>query len=137
MSVTQQLFSCIFITVVCSDLLGMKDGRIQDSQLTSSSEWAANHGANNARLDRPAGSGRTGGWSAKTNDANQWIQVDFGDMKSVSGIVMQGRSDYDQWVTKYKVQYSNDGVTWQFVKDANQINDKVRLFLAIKLEVLG
>ena len=105
----------------------MKDGTIQDSQITSSSDYNDAHSAINARLDRPHGNGRTGAWSAKTNDINQWIQVDFDDeMKLVSGIVMQGRTDYEQWVKKYKVQYSNDGITWQFVKDNNQRMDKVR-----------
>ena len=102
----------------------MKDGTIADGQITASSEFAANHGANNARLDRPAGSGRTGAWSARSNDVNQWIQVDFGALKSVSGIVLQGRSEADQWVTKYKVQYSIDGITWQYIQD-NSNNDKV------------
>ena len=104
----------------------MKDGTIKDNQITSSTEWAANHGATNARLDRPAGHGRTGGWSAKTNDVNQWIQADLGAIRSVSGIVIQGRSDYNQWVTKYQVQYSEDGVTWKYVKDDEQKNDMVR-----------
>jgi hypothetical protein len=75
----------------------MKDGSIEDNQITASSEWDSNHGPNNARLDRPAGGGRTGAWSAKTNDINQWIQVDFGKLRSVSGIVSQGRSDRDQF----------------------------------------
>ena len=102
----------------------MKDGTIQDSQITSSSDYNDAHSAINARLDRPHGNGRTGAWSAKTNDVNQWIKVDLGEMKSVSGIVMQGRSDYEQWVKKYKVEYSHNGITWEFVKD-KQNNDKV------------
>lgn len=103
----------------------MKDGTIQDNQLTASSEWAGNHGVNNARLDRPAKDGRTGGWSARTNDVNQWIQVDLGAVRSVSGIVLQGRADYNQWVTKYKIQYSKDGINWQYIKDENQDDEMV------------
>ena len=53
-----------------------------------------------------AGGGKTGAWSAKTNDKSQWIQVDFGEVKRVTQIASQGRSDYAQWVTKYKVFYS-------------------------------
>ena len=102
----------------------MRDGTISDAQITASSSHAANHGPNNARLDRPAGNGRTGAWSAGSNDVNQWIQVEIGTLRSVSGIVLQGRSDYAQWVTKYKVQYSNDGITWQYIQDSNN-DDKV------------
>ena len=117
--------------------LGMKDGIIQDCQLTSSSEWNPNHSAINARLDRPHGNGKAGAWCAKTNDVNQWIQVDFGEMKLVSGIVMQGRTDYEQWVKKYKVQYSNDGISWQFVTDHNQRSDKVSFQYLVTMVTLA
>ena len=43
----------------------MKDGKISDSQITASSQWDPNHGATNARLDKPPGGGKTGAWSAK------------------------------------------------------------------------
>ena len=120
------LISYQSIAAPCLDPLGMRDRRIQDSQLTTSSEWNPNHSAINARLDRPKVNDGAGAWCAKTNDVNQWIQVDFGDeMKLVSGIMMQGRTDLDQWVKKYKVQYSVDGISWQFVKDRNQ--DMVRI----------
>ena len=50
---------------------------IFDSQISSSSDWSANHAARNARLNVQAVNGRTGAWSARSNDANQWLQVDF------------------------------------------------------------
>ena len=98
----------------------MKDGEITDEQITVSSEYDDTYRKNNARLDRPSGDDGYGAWVPKTNDVNQWIQVDLGTLKSVSGILLQGRSDSthgDQWVTKYKVDYSNDGITWQYIKD--------------------
>ena len=116
---------CYMVSDECRDPLGMKDGSIEDNQITASSEWDSNHGPNNARLDRPAGDGRTGAWRPRFNDINPWIQVDFGKLRSVSGIVSQGRSDYDSWVTKYNVQYSNDGTSWEYVKDADDV-DMVR-----------
>ena len=74
------------------------------------SKWGANHGPTNARLNRPSGSGKTGAWSAKRNDANQWIQVTFSEVTKVTGVGIQGRYDYNQWVTKFKVSYSRDGI---------------------------
>lgn len=56
-----------------------------------------------------AGGGRTGAWSAKTNDKGQWIQVNLGKITTVTKIGIQGRQDYAQWVTGYKVSYSQDG----------------------------
>ncbi|CAK0889046.1 unnamed protein product, partial [Prorocentrum cordatum] len=47
-----------------------------------------------------------------------WLQVDLGKVKKVKGIVMQGHPKEDQWVKKYKVQYSllEDG-PWVEVED--------------------
>ena len=76
-------------------------------------KWAGSHGATNARLNKPSGGGKTGAWSAKTNDVNQWIQVTFiDDIYKVTAVGIQGRFDYDQWVTKFKVSYSADGLNF-------------------------
>ena len=116
----------------------MEDGRILDRQLTSSSDWSGhawNHGAINARVNHKAGSGRSGAWIAHNShqDPNQWIQVAFYSSKFLSGMVLQGREEIDQWVTAYKVQYSNDDATsWRYVepKDPHpSIDDSmVRIF---------
>ena len=103
----------------------MKDGTIQDSQITSSSEWDANHGPSNARLDRLKEGDRRGAWNARVNDADQWIQVDLVIATNVSGIVIQGRAAYEQWVTEYKVQYGNDVTGLQYMKDIDN-NKMVR-----------
>ena len=98
----------------------MEDGTITDDQIRASSQYTSGHGPNNGRLDFTGGNGRVGAWCALFQDLNQWIQVDLRTLKTVSGIVIQGRSDWGtQWVTKYKVQYGNDGMHWQTVKDAN------------------
>ena len=73
-------------------------------------KWDSNHGPTNARLNRPSGGGKTGAWSAKRNDRNQWIQVTFPEVTKVTRVGIQGRYDYNQWVTKFKVSYSLDGI---------------------------
>ena len=72
-------------------------------------QWDVNHGPSNARLNRPASGGKTGAWSAKTNDLGQWIQVNFRELTRVTEVVIQGRQDYAQWVTAFKLSYSLDG----------------------------
>ena len=104
----------------------MEDGRITDSQITASSEWRSNHGAIYARLNRPAQSGTSGGWSVRTNDINQWIQVEFESSTWMNGVIIQGRSDSNQWVTQYKVQYSTDGENWQYVMTTDDQDEQVR-----------
>jgi hypothetical protein len=51
-------------------------------------------------------------WCAASNDLNQWIQMDTGQVKVINGVVTQGRQDYDQWVTSYFIETSSDGNTW-------------------------
>ena len=106
----------------------MKDGRILDSQITASTTWPDTNFdqyPSHARLDRPAGGGTYGSWIAEFNDVIQWIKADLGTVKYVSGIVLQGRQDSDQWVTGYKVQYSYDDETWTYIKDVGQSSDMV------------
>ena len=67
-----------------------------------------------------AGGGRTGAWSAKTNDKGQWIQVNLGQIREVTKAGIQGRQDHAQWVTKYRVSYSMDG---QHFTPQNQVGD--------------
>ncbi|XP_030841953.1 uncharacterized protein LOC115924199 [Strongylocentrotus purpuratus] len=88
--------------------LGMEDGQIADSQLSASTCHDSNHCADRARLNQVASGGKTDAWTAITLDS-QWIQVDLLSDYKLSGIVIQGRSDYDQWVTSYRLQYRPDG----------------------------
>ena len=102
--------------------LGMEERTISDDQITASSEYSdtAYHGANNARLNRPAQMVGTlstrGAWCAGVKDLNQWIRVDLMKPTWVTGVMIQGREDYPRWVKEYKVEYSSDGQNWMYVK---------------------
>ena len=90
----------------------MRSGKVQNSQITASSEYTSNNGPNNARLFFIAQNGRKGAWSSKSNDLNQWLQVDFKNQTVVTGISIQGREDCcSQWVKTYTLQYSMDGIS--------------------------
>ena len=98
--------------IACSDPLGMESRKIPDRQITASTEFNSAHGATNGRLNFKAGGGKTGAWSARTNDVHQWLQVDLGAKTEVTGIQIQGRQDADQWVTSFTISYSSDGTTY-------------------------
>ncbi|XP_072042526.1 lactadherin-like [Amphiura filiformis] len=112
---------------ICQDAAGVADGRIPDGQLKASSEFAhaLYHGAANARLNRPVKTGTTGSWSAQTNDINQWIQAELTGEAWVTGVMIQGRVEAAQWVTKFKVQLSKDGNSWAYVQTPNTQTDMV------------
>ena len=103
----------------------MESGAITDSQITASSQWDSNHAAVQARLNFKAGGGKQGGWSALSNDQNQWLQVDLGHETTIAAIATQGRNAHDQWVTSYKLQYGIDGVSFQYYMEKGENAEKV------------
>ena len=70
----------------------MENGVISDGQISASSQMDANHAAIQARLHFETGSGKQGAWSAKSNDVNQWLQVDMDcENTAVTKVATQGR----------------------------------------------
>ena len=111
----------------CHDALGVESGAISDGQMSASSQWDENLTACRGRLFAKAGSGKSGSWSAKYNDVSQWLQVDLGNSHTkVTALATQGRNKNRQWVTKYKVQYSRDGVSFQYFMEEQSSKIKVR-----------
>lgn len=106
----------------------MDSGAITDAQITASSQWDGNHAARQGRLHFRKAFGKQGSWTSRTNDVHQWLQVDLGRYTTVTRIATQGRHGTDQWnqyVTAYKLQYSYDGVTFQFYKETQYDSAKV------------
>ena len=106
----------------------MENRFIKDAQITASSEWDSNHAAVQGRLNFKAGGGKRGAWSARSNDANQWIQVALGKYTKLTGIATQGRNGAHHWVTKYQLQYSDDGVNFHYYRAPGQSSPKVKRF---------
>ena len=109
----------IYFFAECRGALGMESGAITDGQLSESSvrDQSHDHSARRARLNIKANGRLRGAWSARRNDANQWLQIDLLDENAkVTGVATQGRDESNQWVKKYRLQYSNDGVNFQDYK---------------------
>ncbi|XP_073259279.1 lactadherin-like [Porites lutea] len=102
-----------FSETACDQPLGMQNGGIPDSALTASSEAAAAHSPNRGRLNyaTPPAAWSSGGAHYLKNS---WFQVDFGSWTKVTRIATQGRKYAYEWVTRYRVSYSYDGI---FFKD--------------------
>ncbi len=92
--------------------LGMENGEIRDSRISASSELDTYHGLINSKLNFPAQGRRQGAWSARHNDLNQWLQVNFNLQVTITEILIQGRGDVNQWVKSYTVSYNNDGLNF-------------------------
>ena len=111
----------------CVKSLGMENQAISDAQVTASSQMDNTHSAREARLHSKSDGNQRGGWVALKNDLNQWLQVDLGTFTRVTRVATQGRDGYDQWVTKYRLQYSDDGFTFHSFKEISSNFAKVWL----------
>ena len=105
----------------------MESGAISDRQIKASSQWDAKHASFQGRLNFQETLSKAGSWSAGTNDVNQWLQVDLGNQHTkVTRVATQGRNDDSEWVTKYKLQYSYDGIDFQYYREQGKRVNKVR-----------
>ena len=109
----------------CIAPLGMAFGTISDAQISASSQLDDNHSAAQARLHFEADGSKSGAWSALKNDLSQWLQVDLGVYTRVTRVATQGRNAYNEWVTKYRVQYSDDGVSFHMYRKAGEKSETV------------
>ncbi|KAG9489140.1 hypothetical protein GDO78_005242 [Eleutherodactylus coqui] len=131
-----ELFGCemsvYFNMVGCSDALGLKSHMISDKQITASSvfkTWgidAFTWHPHYARLDKI---GKTNAWTASENNQSEWLQIDLGVPKKITGIITQGAKDFGniQYVEAFKIAYSDTGSTWMVYQDSRTKTDKVFL----------
>ena len=105
----------------------MANYAITDRQITASSQYSDGHSRNRGRLNVVKTGNKQGAWSARTNDGNQWLQIELGEENTkVTRVATQGRSDIDQWVKTYKLQYSDDGENFHYFREQGQTTEKVR-----------
>nr|XP_058951355.1 uncharacterized protein LOC131778889 [Pocillopora verrucosa] len=102
--------------LVCLEALGMQNERIPDSALSASTGTAIN-----GRLHFLYRSGRHGAWIAQKNDRFQFLQANFGDWTKITRVAIQGRSDAEQWVKRFKLSYGYDAVFFKaYLEDGNK-----------------
>ena len=105
----------------------MESGAISDAQISASSEWSTDNAAIYGRLYFRDNGNIAGAWSARTKDANQWLQIDLiGQDSIVTRVATQGRDSVDQWVSEYTLQYSNDSLKFQDYKEDGENATKVK-----------
>ena len=106
----------------------MENGAILDEQITSSSQRDENHAPFQGRLHFQASGRKQGSWVAASSDVHQWLQIDFGSQfTKVTRVATQGRNGVCcEWVSRYKLQYCDNGVNFQYYREQGQTADKVR-----------
>ncbi|XP_007479422.2 lactadherin isoform X1 [Monodelphis domestica] len=114
----------------CSSPLGMKSMAIPDKKITASSTFktfgldAFSWHPYFARLDK---TGKFNAWTAQRLQGTEWLQIELEVPKRVTGIITQGARDFGniQYVSAYKVAYSNDGKSWTQYKDRRTNTSKI------------
>jgi len=101
----------------CSLPLGLENGHVPDAAFSASTSHNAKFVPARARLNIHADSKGHGAWAAKTNNGKEWLQIDFGELVRVTKVATQGRQDSDQWVTKFTLSHSVDGMHWVEYKE--------------------
>ena len=95
----------------------MESGLLPNSAITASSVYGTStHEAWLARLNNVP-TGNSGAWSAASNKAGQWLQIDLGEERLLTNFATQGRPSSLQWVTSYTILFSSDSVKWEEYKE--------------------
>uniref|UniRef100_A0A8C7K6H5 Neuropilin 1 n=1 Tax=Oncorhynchus kisutch TaxID=8019 RepID=A0A8C7K6H5_ONCKI len=120
-----EVYGCKTSDYPCSGMLGMVSGQISDAQVTASSHAERGWVPENARLL----TGRSGWTQQQTRQPfrNEWLQVDLGQDKLVSGLVIQGghHRDKNVFMKRFKVGYSSNGSDWTMVNEDNDAKPKI------------
>ena len=95
----------------------MENGLLPNSAITASSVYGAStHRSWEARLNNVP-KGNSGAWSAASNKAGQWLQIDLGEERLLTNFATQGRPSSPQWVRSYTILFSSDSVKWEEYKE--------------------
>ncbi|XP_071499232.1 EGF-like repeat and discoidin I-like domain-containing protein 3 [Diadema antillarum] len=106
--------------------LGVGDGRIPDSSMSSSSWINIHHQAQYGRLDKqPNSGGYSASWVPREDDQDKWIKIDLGEVFMVTGVITQGRANHGRWVTSIHISTSLNDIDWIFAIDPLSNGPKV------------
>ena len=106
----------------------MESRAIAGKQITASSQWDHNEAAHNGRLHFKESGYKAGAWVVRTNDENQWLQIELINSNvKITKVATQGRNSqtFLYWVTNYHLTYSNDGVKFHIYRERGHMEAKV------------
>ncbi|XP_041484756.1 EGF-like repeat and discoidin I-like domain-containing protein 3 [Lytechinus variegatus] len=87
--------------------LGLESGALPHSAISESDCYEANlHCGRYGRLNL------NGAWIPFNSDEYQWMQVQFESSYIITAVTVQGRHNYNHWVTSFVVSSSLDNITW-------------------------
>ncbi|XP_031718703.1 coagulation factor VIII [Anarrhichthys ocellatus] len=111
----------------CSLPLGLQKRLIPDASFSASSFYSSLLRSWSPGLARLHQEGSANAWRPKNNNPHEWLQVDLGKVKRITGVVTQGaRSVFTQMmVTEFSVTVSHDGHSWSSVLEESSQREKI------------
>mgnify|MGYP001793385629 CR=1 FL=1 len=88
----------------------MRNNRVKNRQITASSSANKFYAARFARLHARRSGAFVGAWRALYNNHYQWLKVYFVHPTEIVRIATQGSPTLREWVTRYYLTSSVDGV---------------------------
>ncbi|KAK3735398.1 hypothetical protein QZH41_013390 [Actinostola sp. cb2023] len=122
----------------CDRPLGMEDGTIPDSSITSSSMFVGTRRSDpyiyypyEGRLRNSRNLTKAGCWAVASNKQSEYLQVDLGRVTLVTKVAMQGNewANTVEYVTSYKMFHSVDGLKWYIYKEDGLIKVRYEFML--------
>ncbi|XP_068815645.1 coagulation factor V [Struthio camelus] len=113
----------------CSLPLGMENGEIKNTQITASSAKTTWFKVWEPFLARLGLTGKINAWRAKSNNNQQWLQIDLLTIKKITAVATQGAKSMssENFVKSYVILYSDQGSEWKSYTDGSSSVAKVFL----------
>ncbi|XP_030001880.1 coagulation factor VIII isoform X2 [Sphaeramia orbicularis] len=111
----------------CSLPLGLQKRQIPDDSLIASSSYSSLLRSWSPTLARLHQQGSANAWRPKNNNPHEWLQVDLGKVKRITGVVTQGAHSLltQMMVTEFSVTVSHDGQSWSSVLEESSQREKI------------
>lgn len=108
--------------------MGISNGEVDDIHLTASSSLDNEHLPFKTRLVRESVEPAEvkGCWCAHDVNLRQYIEADLGEMKTITGVATQGYVSHDNWVSTYRLGYSDTTNALEWYREND--DERVRLF---------
>ncbi|XP_062996656.1 discoidin, CUB and LCCL domain-containing protein 1-like [Elgaria multicarinata webbii] len=104
-------------------------GVLEVASFSSSSYWHEQNviGENKTwSAERAAFSADGASWAADQSSADEWLEIDLGGKRNITGIITKGSSQkHNYYVKSYQVLSSKDGKNWKVYKSNSGSEDKI------------
>ncbi|XP_078423535.1 discoidin, CUB and LCCL domain-containing protein 1-like [Cetorhinus maximus] len=108
------------------------DDVLKSRHLTASSSWTEKNNIGELIVWSPdkanvSSKGHPWAWAANLDSEEEWLQIDLGERKNITGIMTIGSTSngYNFYVKTYKISSSKDGKTWRTYKSKNNKEGKI------------